>query len=519
MDPTGAAAFIAPFVPTDRPRPPATRTGPLSAALSASLAALAPATAQQPIVHNLAREGLLGTSSALVVEAADAADVERVEAAVFGEVERLVGVLSTWDDDSELAGLVRAGHGEVSAELGHVLDLATEWRRRTDCAFEPGIAALTALWQAAAKRGAEPDAGALVAAVKPLADGPWTKHGATVDLRGPVTLDALAKGYVVDRAFAAGVAAGGTAARVLAFQIGGDVRLGSAPRKVGVVDPRAPSANGRPLARLRTADRAVASSGGYERGFRIGEVHHSHILDPRTGRPCDEVLGASVVAKDVATADVLATALCVLGPERGLTLLAANGADGVVVTADGEVHASPGWKGLCDPEPEPVFAASDPWPDGFALRIEFAIKGPAEVDGRRRGGWKRPYVAVWIEDITETPRRTLCLWLEDRRWLRDLLRWSRQYHDEPRVLETMSQATRKAGTYTLTWDGTDDIGRQLAPGHYTVCIEVVREHGSYQLLRHQLELGGEARHVELPGNGELERAALHFARPAPRSQR
>jgi len=501
-------------------------TTPSRSALShlalATLLAAPFVCAQQPRVHRLTREGVLGTSSELVVRAADEAVVERVEQAVYDEVARLDAVLSSWREDSELSRLAASGEGDVSRALGDVLGLADEWRDRSHGAFEPGVARLTELWRDASARGVAPSAAQLDAVVGQFAEASWQQHERHVVVRAPFTVDALAKGFVVDRAFLAAVTAAGDDADVLSFDIGGDLRVGAAPRDVGVVDPQYPSANATPLCTLRLAGRAIASSGGYERGLRVGDEVHSHIFDPRTGQPCDHVLGASVVAPDVATADVLATSMCVLGPERGFELLAdVDGAEAVVVTADGVAHESSGWAALRSPEMVDLVRAA-PWPADFQLDVHFEIKGPdadAQAGGRRGGGWRRPYVAVWIEDMAGVPAKTLCLWIEKVRWLRDLRRWNRQYADMPEVLDARSSATRRAGAYTLTWDGTDDAGRPLRPGRYAVCIEVVREHGNYQLIRRDVVLGDEVLEVLLPGNKEVETASLRFGLAARRSQR
>jgi thiamine biosynthesis lipoprotein len=80
------------------------------------------------------------------------------------------------------------------------------------------------------------------------------------------------------------------------------------------------------LATLALADRALGTSGSgtqffVDRGRKLG-----HILDPRTGRPAQGVLSATVLAPDAATADALATALYVLGP-AGLDVVAPAGGD------------------------------------------------------------------------------------------------------------------------------------------------------------------------------------------------
>ena len=149
------------------------------------------------------------------------------------------------------------------------------------------------------------------------------------------------------------------------------------------------AANGAMLMTLRVASGAVASSGGYARGFDLDGVHHSHILDPRTGKPCDGVLGASVVAKDTATADALATILCVLGPTEGLRLIEGMpGTEAVLVTADGKVHASKGLHALVvETTPEAAQANSN-WPKAT---------DPDTVGAQREAFYKAVQAAVDAE--------------------------------------------------------------------------------------------------------------------------
>jgi hypothetical protein len=397
-----------------------------------------------------------------------------------------------------------------------VLAAARDWRQRSQGAYNPCVAGLVRLWQDAAKAGREPDAATLAAAVASCQAADWQVGAERVELHGPLALGSLAKGWIVD--VAARKAATTPGVVLQSLQIGGDTRFGAIESEVALADPRQPAANGEPLRTLRLQGVALGSSGSYARGFDIAGTHHSHILDPRTGKPCDGVLGAYVVAPDTSIADVLAMVLCVVGPETGFGLLQqVPGASAIVVTADGKEHVSPGFQDRVVPAPAPptLSASGSAWPAEFGVQVDFEIKGPAaNAGGRGRGGWKRPYVAVWVEDLTGTPARTLCLWLEDRRWLRDLRRWSRQYADLPEVERLVAQATRKAGVYTLVWDGKDDEGRQLHPGRYTICIEVAREHGTYQLMKHELDLIAEPQSHAFPDNDEVQNAKLTFGKLA-----
>ena len=79
---------------------------------------------------------------------------------------------------------------------------------------------------------------------------------------------------------------------------------------MGILDPFADRLAGS----IEIGDRAVCTSGGYARFVEIEGRRYSHILDPRSGAPAADVVSATVLAADAATADAWATALSVLGP-------------------------------------------------------------------------------------------------------------------------------------------------------------------------------------------------------------
>ncbi len=134
-------------------------------------------------------------------------------------------------------------------------------------------------------------------------------------------LGAIAKGYAVDRALARLRRYGMQAARVDAG--GNQGVFGASPAgrawHFGIKHPRAEDDV---LGVLDLAVGAVSTSGDAERGFWRDGVRYGHILDPRTGRPVQGMLSVTVVAPTAEQADALSTALYVLGPERGLKLLA-----------------------------------------------------------------------------------------------------------------------------------------------------------------------------------------------------
>lgn len=283
--------------------------------------------------------GLLGTVIELRCWAGSDLEAAASVAAAVAEVERLQAVFDRFDPSS---GLRRWGAGSsASSELTEVLDLARGWRIRSDGAFDPAVGRLVAVWDEAAGAGRLPSRTELEAARRSV---PLPAALDDASVRPWVDLNAIAKGWIVDRALAAGLAIGGTVG--LTVNAGGDVahHHERRPLVVGIEDPGRPFDNASPLTRVRLHGGAVATSGGSRRGWTVGGRRFSHVLDPRTGWPVSHVASASVVAPDAATADVVATVLTVLEPGAGLAFLDGLADVGCfLVTAGGELVRDPVW--------------------------------------------------------------------------------------------------------------------------------------------------------------------------------
>src|SRR6185295_17233950 len=90
--------------------------------------------------------------------------------------------------------------------------------------------------------------------------------------------------------------------------------------EVQITDPFADADNAPPVARIIVRDKAVATSGGYRRGVRIGGRWYSHIVDPRSGIPVEHIASSTAIADRAADADALATIFNVLPVEESLRL-------------------------------------------------------------------------------------------------------------------------------------------------------------------------------------------------------
>lgn len=130
------------------------------------------------------------------------------------------------------------------------------------------------------------------------------------------------------------------------------------------------------------------------------------------------------------------------------------------------------------------------------------------------GRFRRPFVAVWIEDQQKNTVKTIALWFNKPRWLPDLKSWYSKnfgrYNSVENGIATISSATRPPGAYTLKWDMKDDQGKPVAPVKYTVNIEAAREHGTYQIIRQEIDCGNKAQSIIMKGNIEIASASLDY---------
>ena len=465
-------------------------------------------------------ENVLGTSLELTFSAASEVQAHRAEAAAFSDIDRESRILSSWDSGSEFSRWTRT-RGEavrVSPELMEVLSLYDQWRTRTGGALDASAEAAIRVWKNAADRKRLPTRAELDAAVAEMHRIHWrldaTAGTATHLSDTPLVLASFTKSYILGHAADAAMKTGVDAAVV---NIGGDLTVrGTLTEPVHVADPRADAENDPPMATLAIHNRAVATSGDYRRGFDIGGRHYSHIVDPRTGMPADDVISSTVTAPNAVDAGALATAFSVMQPEESERLAKSiPGVEYLLVRKNGERVASPGWNLLAAMNPVqrlpfalvPAAAGGDDWDPAMALTIQVQL-------ARSFGFAKRPYLAAWVEDAKRANVKTLALWYGKPRYLNDLPAWSRTQHESPwqaaSGATSVSGATRGPGDYTLGWDGTDSSGKFVRAGKYTVYLEVVREHGTYQLMKKEMDFDGTPSQALFPSNTEVAGASFTY---------
>lgn len=491
----------------------------LSALLAGVLLTPSSLRAGRETTYIFHHENVLGTSLELKLNASSPGSAALAEAAALREIARQAGILSSYDPRSEFSRWRRAPAGPVpvSPELLEVLGLFDTWRLRSNGALDASAEAVVALWKSAAAQQRLPTPQETARAVAAVRQAHWrldTTAGTAERLsETPIALNSFAKSYIASRASRAAMEQAGVTGVVV--NLGGDlVVLGPSAERINIADPLSDAENSQPIAQLLVKNRAVATSGNYRRGVSIGGKWYSHIVDPRTGQPAGHIVSATVVAPDAADAGALATAFNVLRPEEAERVAATTpGVEFLLVAGDGRRIASKGWSSLQVPRTAMAAVAPAPapgsWNPAFELNVSLEL---SRFDGQP---YRRPFVAVWIEDQDHFPVRTLALWYDKTRWLPDLKQWYRgerlrSMAEGNDITTSVSSATRPPGKYNLKWDGKDQAGKPVKAGKYTVCIEAAREHGTYQVMRQEMDFNGTARQAQLPGNVEIAGATLDY---------
>ena len=265
---------------------------------------------------------LMGTAATFAAEAGDrAAALERLERMVQ-VVEATEAELSTWRRDSALSELNRQPPGNplpVPPTLCDMLGRLEGWREATAGAFDPAIGSLIDAW---GLRGAghRPDTAALAAA-RARAGWPllgFNREACTVTRKADALLDAGAfgKGEALDRVRAAERDDPGAWRIDFGGQVAVSVGADGAGWPVALAHP---AHRDQPVAEMLLAGGSLATSAGSERTLTLGSGDRiGHILDPRSGAPVQQSASVAVWHPHAFTADVLSTALYVMGPDAGL---------------------------------------------------------------------------------------------------------------------------------------------------------------------------------------------------------
>jgi len=262
-------------------------------------------------------------------------------------------LLSATIKDSEVS-MINENAGStvtVSEETAELIRVAVEVAGMTDGAYDPSIAPLSGLWNISEvaktadelteeeRRGLIPSDEDIREALNNVDYSRIIVDGNKVTLpdeRMKIDLGGIAKGYIADKLIEMLRDAGIEHALI---NLGGNVAAlgGNIEGEPYVIGLQKPFGNeGEVILSIKDTDRAIVTSGPYERYFEADGRKYHHILDTGTGEPVENDLYAvTIVGEKGVMSDALSTACYCLGYERSLELLKGlDGYEGIFIYDD-----------------------------------------------------------------------------------------------------------------------------------------------------------------------------------------
>ncbi len=275
----------------------------------------------------------MGTRWSALFFAEPGFDARTVQAALQSAVDEVDAQMSTWNAGSDLIRLNAAPVGEwvaVPGRLAEVLRLGLEIGRASGGAFDIGMGDAVTAWGFGPEAAASTGIRAAMNVPRRPAHEVLQTDGIQARKSAPVALDlnGIAKGYGADR-LAETLRDHGIAAALVG--IDGEMRATGLrlDGEAWSIAVEAPDADRRtPHSILGLHDAAVATSGDYRHWVEVQGRRLSHTMDPKRGAPLvASPASVTVVARTCAEADAWATALMVLGPEKGVRFAEEHGLD------------------------------------------------------------------------------------------------------------------------------------------------------------------------------------------------
>lgn len=275
---------------------------------------------------------------------------EAVDEAV-AEIERLDRLFSIGNANSEISEINEKGHKVLSEDAMYLVDKSIEYSRATNGAFDITVYPLMDLWGFVDKNHKVPEENEIQAELE-IVDYQKlsvSEFELTLGEGQKIDLGGIAKGYasskIMDIFEKYELEAG-------LVYLGGNVqcyrkKVDGSKWTCAVMDPLHPNESNKYLGVLKVEDRAVITSGAYERYFideATGKKYH-HILDAKTGYPADNgLISVTIVSEDGTLADAFSTAVYILGKEQAIELWKTSeyDYDMILMTEEGKVYVTDG---------------------------------------------------------------------------------------------------------------------------------------------------------------------------------
>ncbi len=291
----------------------------------------------------------MGTFVAMTAIHPSRDEAENAIGQAFEEIDRLSSLLSRYDGNSPVSELNEAGVlANGNQEVLELVARSLYYHRETNGAFDITVKPLIDLYKESSAAGKTPSESQVQAVLKLVGTEHIRFESGNIRLGRAnmgITLDGIAKGYIVDRASQL-LSDKGIASHLI--NAGGDIRTsgaaqGGKPWTVAIQDPAKKKAYPDVL---RMTDGAIATSGNYEVYYDKEKMFH-HIVDSRTGMSPALSTSVTVKANTVMDADALSTSVFVMQPKAGVRFINSQpGCECYVIQENGKTAQSAGWSTL-----------------------------------------------------------------------------------------------------------------------------------------------------------------------------
>lgn len=293
---------------------------------------------------------MLGSPFEVTVVAKDTVKAnEYIDLSVL-EVKRIENLISDWIPTTPISEVNRnAGIKPVKVplEVYDLVERSLKISEITSGAFDISYASMDKVWKFDGSMKRKPTEEEIKKSVEKIGykNIILDKNTQTIFLKNKgmkIGLGGIGQGYIADKIYELLVAKGCVAGII---NVSGDINAwGNQPDgkswTIGIINPLNKN---KVFATFQLDNSSVETSGSYEKFVVFDGVRYSHIIDPRTGYPANEIVSVSVFSKKTEIADALATGIFVLGVDVGLNLVnQLKGVECIIVDAKGKVYSSKG---------------------------------------------------------------------------------------------------------------------------------------------------------------------------------
>jgi len=293
---------------------------------------------------------MLDTLVEMTVASRNEQEAHKAMSAAYEEIRRIEALLSRYRSDSQIYEVNQhAGEDKpvrVNREVAEIVQHSLQYAELTDGVFDITIAPVIDLWGIGTEHERVPGETELQHVLQYVdyrkIEIPGEQEIRLQEPEMKLDLGGIAKGHAVDQAIEVLQRHNISSALLNA---GGDIRcIGTKPDgtpwRIGIQHPRESGI----LGVVQLEDMAVATSGDYERFFFQDNIRFHHIFTPHTGNPARGCQSVTILAKTAEAADVFATAMFIMGAERGLELIEERtDIEGMTIRPDGKILTSSGF--------------------------------------------------------------------------------------------------------------------------------------------------------------------------------